>query len=65
MRTGLVVYKPRNVTIGNDVSANISSTLQTHSLINIGDFTPITANCLVINANHDLEKRCLDAFYTL
>ncbi|MCP3908832.1 MAG: sugar O-acetyltransferase, partial [Oceanicoccus sp.] len=63
--SGLVVYKPRNVTIGNNVSININCTLQAHAPITIGDFTLIAANCLVITANHDLEKRGLDAFYTL
>lgn len=65
IRSGLVVAKPKNITIENDVRINANCVLQAHAPIHIGRHTMIGANCSIVTANHDISKREQDAFEAL
>jgi acetyltransferase-like isoleucine patch superfamily enzyme len=61
----VVVAKPRNITLGDDVRINAGCTLQAHAPIEIGSLTMIAAGVTIVTANHDLAKRGIEAFNTL
>lgn len=61
---GLFVERPENVIIGDHVRINVNCMLQAHARIEIGAFTMIGANCLIVTANHDVAKRGFAAFDT-
>lgn len=65
IKPGLMVAKPQNVTLGDDVRINVNCVLQAHAPIEIGELTMIAANCTIVTANHDLAKRGIAAFDTL
>jgi maltose O-acetyltransferase len=62
IKPGLVVAKPENVFIGNDVRINVNCLLQAHAPIHIGDMTMIAAGCSVVTANHEIAARGIEAF---
>lgn len=61
---GLFVERPENVALGDHVRINVNCMLQAHARIEIGAFTMIGANCLIVTANHDVAKRGFAAFDT-
>lgn len=62
IKRGLVVHRPGNITLGDDVRINADVVLQAHAPIRIGASTMIAARCVIVTANHDLSKRRLEAF---
>jgi len=57
IRSGLLVFRPSNVTIEDGVTINVNCVLQAHAPIRIGRHTLIAANCTIVTATHDMSKR--------
>ncbi len=65
IKRGLLVHKPENITLGDDVRINADVVLQAHAPIRVGDASMVAARCMIVTANHDLGRRGLEAFDAL
>jgi acetyltransferase-like isoleucine patch superfamily enzyme len=65
IRPPVVIFRPRNLVLGDDVRINAGCVLQAQDRLEIGSLTMIAAGCIIATANHDVSLRGLEAFGAL